>query len=122
MSLPRENFAERRGLLAAQIARQRAELAEAYGNLEKPLHYAEYGLRGFGFLRKNPWIFAAAPAVVSIASTLVGLKQKKSPKPSPSLRQSIEKHPKGWKKHAVTVGRNGWRLYKLYRRIRTYLP
>ena len=122
MSLPRENFAERRGLLAAQIARQRAELAEAYGNLEKPLHYAEYGLRGFGFLRKNPWIFAAAPAVVSIASTLVGLKQKKSSKPLPNLRQSIEKHPKGWKKHAVTVGRNGWRLYKLYRRIRTYLP
>ena len=55
MSLRHEDFSERRGLLSAEIARQRGELAEAYRNLEKPIHYAEYGLRGFGFLRKNPW-------------------------------------------------------------------
>jgi hypothetical protein len=122
MSLDHENFAERRGLLAAQIARQRGELAEAYRNLEKPIHYAEYGMRGFGFLRKNPWVFVAVPAVFNLTSTLLGLKKKKSLKPAPSRRQSLENKPGGWKKHVVTLGQNGWRLYQLYRRIRTYLP
>jgi len=117
-----EDFTEHRRQLAARIARQRGELAEAYRNLEKPIHYAEYGLRGFGFLRKNSWVFAAAPAVVSIASTLLGLKQKKSSKPAPSQRQSIEARSKGIVGHAVKWGGHGVRLFKLYRRIRTYLP
>jgi hypothetical protein len=120
MSLDHETFAERRGLLAAQIARQRGELTEAYHNLEKPIHYAEYGLRGFGFLRKNPWVIAAVPAVFSIASTLFGLKKQKSPKPEPSLRKSIENQPKGLTGHLVKLGGHGWRLYKLYRRVRPY--
>ena len=122
MSIDHENFAERRGLLAAQIARQRGELAEAYRNIEKPIHYAEYGMRGFGFLRKNSWVFVAAPAVVSITSTLLGLRKGKSSKPAPRQRQSIENRPKGWKKHVVTWGGHGWRLFKLYRRVRRYFP
>ena len=122
MSLFGENLSERRGLLVAQIARQRGELAEAYRNLEKPIHYAEYGLRGFGFLRKNPWVIAAVPAVVSIASTLLGLGKKKSPKPMPVQRQSVENRPKGIVGHALKLGGHGWRLYKLYRRVRTYFP
>jgi len=117
-----EDFAERRRHLAAEIARQRGDLAEAYRNLEKPIHYAEYGLRGFGFLRKNPWVFVAAPAAVKLVSTLLGLKNQKSPKPAPRQRQGIEDRPKGWKKHVVTWGGHGWRLFKLYRRVRTYLP
>jgi hypothetical protein len=120
MSLHHENFAERRGLLAAQIARQRGELAEAYRNLEKPIHYAEYGMRGFGFLRKNPWVVVAVPAVFSAAATLLGLRKKKSSRPPPVQRQNIENEPKGWKKHVVTWGGHGWRLYKLYRRLRPY--
>jgi hypothetical protein len=117
-----ESIDERRKLLATQIARQRGELAEAYRNLEKPIQYGEYGLRGFGFLRKNPWVFAAVPAAVSIASTLFGLKKKISAKPLSSPKRRIEDRPKGWTKHVVTVGRNGWKLYQLYRRVRTYLP
>jgi len=122
MSLRHENFAERRGLLAAEIARQRGELAVAYRNLEKPIHYAEYGLRGFGFLRKNPWVVAAVPAIVSIASTLLGLKKKMSSKPLPRQRPSVEARPKGIVGHAVKWGGHGWRLFKLYRRVRTYFP
>jgi hypothetical protein len=122
MSLDHENFAERRGLLAAQIARQRGELAEAYRNLEQPIHYAEYGMRGFGFLRKNPWVFAAAPAVVSVASTLLGLRKKKSSRPAPIQRQSMENRPGGFGKHIVKLGRHGWRLFQLYRRVRSYFP
>ena len=122
MSLRHENFSERRGLLTAQIARQRGELAEAYRNLEKPIHYAEYGLRGFGFLRKNPWVVATVPAAVSIASTLLGLKKKISSKPLPVKRQTVEALPKGIMGHAVKWGGHGWRLFKLYRRVRTYFP
>jgi len=122
MSLRHENFAERRGLLAAEIARQRGELAEAYRNIAKPIHYAEYGLRGFGFLRKNPWVVAAVPAVVSIASTLLGLKKKLSSKPLPKRRQDLEARPKGILGHAVKWGGHGWRLFKIYRRVRRYFP
>ena len=122
MSEPPENFedfTERSRQLAARIARQRAELAEAYGNLEKPLHYAEYGLRGFGFLRKNPWVIAAVPAVFSIASTLFGLRKKKAPKPE-RIAPPVEERPKGFKKNLVVYAGHAWRLYKLYRRVRPH--
>ena len=69
MSTPGNVFAERREELSAQIAQQRGDLVAAYLRLEKPIHYAEYGLRGFGFFRKNSWVFVAVPAVFSIAST-----------------------------------------------------
>ena len=121
MSETDPDFAERRRHLIAEIARQRGELAEAYRNLEKPIHYAEYGIRGFGFLRQNPWVFAAVPAVFSIGSTLFGLRQKKA-KPSLSQRQVTEKQPRGFTGHVVKLGQHGWRLFQLYRRIRAYLP
>jgi len=119
MSETYPDFAERRRHLIAEIARQRGELAEAYRNLEKPIHYAEYGLRGVGFLRNNPWIFLALPAVASTASTVFGLRKKKPPTPAPVERHS-ETRPKGWTGHVMALGGHGWRLYKLYRRIRPY--
>jgi len=121
MSETYEDFEQRRRLLIADIARQRGELAEAYRNIEKPIRYAEYGLRGFGFLRQNPWVFAAVPAVFSVGSTLLGLRQKKA-KPAPSRRESVEDRPKGLTKHIVKLGQNGWKLFQFYRRIRSYLP
>ena len=73
MSEPGESMDQRRAHLAAQIARQRGELAAAYRNLAKPIQYAEYGVRGFGFLRANPWVLTLVPALVSITSTVVGV-------------------------------------------------
>lgn len=125
MSLPLEDFEdfkERCRRLTAEIARQRGEFAEAYRNLEKPIQYAEYGMRGFGFLRQNPWVFAAVPAVFSVASTFLGLRQKKSSKPASRPRQNIENRPRGIVGHAVKLGGHGWKLFQLYRRVRSYLP
>jgi len=125
MNFPNESFADRRVRLAAEIARQRTELAYTYRNLERPIHYAEYGLRGFGFLRKNSWVFMAAPAVVSIASTLFGLsKAKSSPRLSRRQRRSLEAEvrPKGLLGHAMKWGGHGWKLFRLYRRIRRFIP
>jgi len=125
-SMPDESMDQRRARLAATIAGQRSELANAYRNLEKPIHYAEYGMRGFGFLRKNPWVLTVVPAVFSISSTLIGLRKGKPvPKPSRSQRQEIEnleKRPKGFVGHAMKLGGHGWRLFKLYRRVRKYMP
>ena len=120
--LPDDDFATRRRILSANIARQRGELFEAYKNLEKPIHYAEYGLRGFGFLRKNPWVFVAVPAVFSMASTLLGFGKKKSARISPSQQQGIEYRPKGIGKHVVKLGGYGWKLFQFYRRVRPYFP
>ena len=118
MSTSPDDFAARRALLSAQIARQRGDLAQAYLDLKKPIHYAEYGLRGFGFLRNNPWVFVAVPAAFSIFSTLFGLRKSKAPKPEP--RQSLEPKKAGFKNNLVTWAGHAWRLYQLYRRVRPH--
>lgn len=123
MNPPEEDFATRRRELTAQIARQRSEFSEAYARLEQPIRYTDYGLRGFGFLRSNPWIFAAAPAAVSIVKILWGgAQKKKQPSSEPSSRQAQGPKLTGLRKIAATWAGHGWRLYQLYRQIRSYLP
>jgi hypothetical protein len=114
-----DDLQERRAALSSQIARQRGELAQAYLNLAKPIHYAEYGLRGFGFLRKNPWVFVALPSVVSILTHLIGLRKKKTAKPAPKARVETE-GPKAKTNPVVRVAGYAWQLYKFYRRVRPH--
>jgi hypothetical protein len=127
MSTGKSEFQERREEISAQIARQRTELAQAFRNLETPIHYAETGLKGFGFLRNNPWIFMATPAVFSMAVTALGwVAGKKSPRSSkqqqPRQQQQlpVENEPKGLKKHVAIWGGRAWQAYQLYRRVRPY--
>ncbi len=121
---PHESIAERRVRLAGQIARQRAELAQAYQNLEKPIHYAEVGMRGVGFLRQNSWVLAVLPAAFSIGSSLWSLrKTSKEPKLTPRQKhilEAAEEKPKGLLGHALHYGGHGWKLFKLYRRLRPF--
>ncbi len=119
MNAPEETFTERRIRLAGQIARQRGEFSQAYTRLAQPLRYAEYGLRGFGFLRSNPWVFLAAPAAVSIIKTLWGGRAPQKKKPAPPA-QPAATEPTGLKKTAVTWAGYAWRLFQFYRRIRPY--
>ena len=114
-----DDFTMRRDQLAVEIARQRRELAQAYVHLEKPIRYTEYGMRGFGFIRNNPWIFAAAPALLSVVKIAFGGKKKKSSKPSSKQEQTqVEKN-----KRPLQLWMNrGWQLYQLYRRVRTFIP
>jgi len=121
MNASSHELTARRELLATQIARQRGELAAAYLRLEKPIRYAEYGMRGFGFLRKNPWVFAAVPAAFSILSTLFSLRKKKSPKSEPIQHQTLPKPEAAPKPLKIWFGR-AVQLYQLYRRVRHYLP
>jgi hypothetical protein len=125
MNLPEENFAERRRRLAIDIARQRSEFSAAYDRLAKPIRYTEYGLRGFGFLRSNPWILAAAPAALSIVRTLWAFSRMKKAPPiesPPRQAQTKDAGPPGFKKTVATLAGHGWNLFKLYRRIRPYFP
>lgn len=121
MNLPDEDFTTRRERLTAQIARQRGELAQAYRSLEKPIRYAEYGLRGFGFLRANPWVIAAVPAGFSILSNLWGFRKKKSSKSNPVEHSSSQKSEEKMKPLKAWFGR-AVQLYQLYRRVRHYFP
>ena len=120
-----DSIDQRRAQLSATIARQRGELAQAYVNLAKPIQYAEQGLRGFGFLRANPWVLTAVPAVFSITGTVVNLLRNKPAKPKAravqSLEREVERKPKDLKGHIVTWGGRGWKLFQLYRRYRKYL-
>ncbi|SRR5260221_7973339 len=121
MSAPGNVFAERREELSAQIARQRGDLVAAYLRLEKPIHYADYGLRGFGFLRKNPWVFAAVPAVFSVASTLFSLRKKNFSPSEPVRQQVAQKTEETQKPLKIWIGR-AVKAYQLYRRVRPYFP
>src|SRR5271170_2916876 len=107
-----EDLAERRRHLIAEIARQRGELAEAYRNLEKPIHYAEYGMRGFGFLRSNPWIFVAVPAIFGLVRNFIGGGKKPSAKAS--QEQGRGEKPKSLFK--VWTGR-AMQAYRFYHRV-----
>jgi len=112
--------------LIAQIARQRGELAEAYLNLAKPLEYTEKGMRGFAFLRSNPWVLTIVPAALSITSTVIGLIRNKPAKVSPRRRKELERDAeregKGFAHHAAKWGGRGWRLFKFYRGVRKFFP
>ncbi len=114
-----DDFTTRREQLAAQIDRHRVELGEAYLRLEKPIRYAEYGMRGFGFIRSNPWIFAAVPAFFSVVRTVFGGKKKKSSKFQPGQEQK----PTDKVLTSLQLWMNrAWQVYQLYRRARTFIP
>jgi len=113
---------ERRAYLSAQIARQRSEFAQAYLNLHKPIEVGEAGLRTFGFIRQNSWIFVALPAALKVVSFFVGLRGGSKPA-KPLARERVgRERSKGLVGHAVKWGGHGIRLFKIYRRVRAYFP
>jgi hypothetical protein len=142
VSAENETLAEKQRRLAADIARQRGQLAGAYRDIAKPILYTEYGLRGMGFLRSNPWILTIIPAslstttsVLAIAKTLMGLKS--SPKKAKwfgkagrtaerEVERDAEREVKRGKKsitdNLLHWGGHGWKAYKIYRRVRKFLP
>jgi hypothetical protein len=130
MKVPGESADHRRTRLAAEIARQRIDLVVAYRNLGKPLSYTENAMRGFGFLRDNSWIFSAVPATLSIGSALFSLIGWGTRKPSAltrSERQRLaelerERLPKGFAGKLMKWGGHGFKIFKLYRRVRRLLP
>ena len=72
----------RRQTLVAQIDSQRMELRQAYCQLEKPIYYGEQALKGFGFLRRNPWVAMAAPGAAGLVFSGIGyLLRRGQPKP-----------------------------------------
>ena len=142
MSLPEINdFATRRKLLADEIARQRVYLTQAYDNLEKPIRYAEYGMKGYSIFRNYQWVFMAVPPVISIfsalASNFFGRKKEKARKNAPPVppaaspqtipgpylpgqQQAIRNQPEGVKKAALIWAGRAWELFQLYRRVKPY--
>jgi hypothetical protein len=120
---------QRRQTLIAQIESQRLELTQAYRQLEKPIHYGEQALKGFGFLRRNPWVAMAAPGAVGLLFSGVGsLFRRAKPKPRiepldrehiiAALRADEAKAKKPVRKmlgYAMTA-------FQLYRRFRPLFP
>ncbi len=134
MSAENESPSQKRARLTAEIARQRTQLAAAYRDIAKPVLYTEYGLRGMGFLRQNPWILTIIPAGLSSTTSalaifryfLPGKTEPKKAKWFGRAERETEREAKRGKKsftdHAVKWGRHGWKAFRLYRRFRKFLP
>ena len=130
MKLSHDLF-QRRQKLVAQIESQRLELTQAYRQLEKPIQYGEQALKGFGFLRRNPWVAMAAPGVTSLLFSGVGLllnRGKKAPEKVPVTREQIIAALKA-EEAKVTKSRpvRQWlgyalKAFQLYRKFRPLLP
>jgi len=121
-----ENLMARRELLVAQIESQRLELGQAYRGLEKPIHYGEFALQGFGFLRRNPWIAMAAPGVTGLLFSGVGrLLRRGKPRPEAQidhakLLEALKAEEAKAKKPLMKYLGYGITLLKLYRRLRPF--
>ena len=128
----RESIAQRRARLAADIARQRSEFAVAYRNLHKPIEMGESGLRVLGFMRQNAWIFNAVSTSISTVTFLFGVKEMVTGKSAAKAaaakeRKALEREAERKKSrslvdHALHWGGHGWRVYKIYNRVKKYLP
>jgi hypothetical protein len=119
----------RRQTLVAQIDSQRMELTQAYRQLEKPIHYGEQALKGFGFLRRNPWVAMAAPSAIGLVFSGIGyLTRRGQPKPKmePIDREKIIEALRADEAKAKKPVRKalGYALkaFQLYRQYRPYLP
>ena len=138
MSADHETLAEKQRRLAGDIARQRTQLAGAYRDIAKPILYTEYGLRGMGFLRSNPWILTIIPASLSTTTSVLAIiRAFTSGKPLPKKAKwfgSAERDAEREAERDVKRGKktiadkllkwsgHGWRLFRIYRRVRKYLP
>jgi hypothetical protein len=125
-----ETLAEKQRRLAAEIARQRGDIARAYHDLQTPIRYGEQALRGVGFLRQNAWIFTAVPATLSITTTIINLLRRKSGKPPTrgfkwgkrEVEREAERESKTVASHFMKWGGRGWKLFRLYSRVRKFFP
>lgn len=128
MKLSHDLF-HRRQVLIAQIESQRLELAQAYRQLEKPIHYGEQALKGFGFLRRNPWIAMAAPGATSLLFSGLGLLMRRGKRPVKEEPVSRERIIEALR-HEETKVKKPMRKYlgyaikafQLYRRFRPLIP
>jgi hypothetical protein len=133
MSANGESLAEKQRRLSADIARQRGQLAAAYRDIAKPILYTEYGLRGFGFLRQNPWILTIVPAGLSTTTSIIAIIRtftggKASPRKAKWFGREAEKETeraakreaKGLAGHFVKWGGRGWKLFRLYKKARKF--
>ncbi len=56
--------------------------------MAKPILYTEYGLRGFGFLRQNPWILTVVPAAFSTTTSVLTIIRALTGKSEPKKNRS----------------------------------
>ena len=134
MSAGNETLAEKQRRLAADIARQRTQLAGAYRDIAKPILYTEYGLRGMGFLRSNPWILTIIPASLSTTTSLIAIVKtliggKAAPKKAKWFGQAEREAKRDVKRGKKTItdnllkwGNHGWKAFGIYRRVRKFFP
>ncbi len=85
-------------------------------------------------LRQNPWVLTVVPATFSIASSIIGIIRNKPAKASPKrgkwfargsereVEREAERESKSLAGHFLKWGGRGWKLFRLYSRVRKYFP
>jgi hypothetical protein len=134
MSAENETLAEKQRRLAADIARQRTQLASAYRDIAKPILYTEYGLRGMGWLRSNPWILSIVPASLTTTTSIIAIIRhfvplKSEPKKAKwfdrakrEATSEAKRAKKSLTDHILKWSGHGWKAFKTYRRFRKLFP
>jgi hypothetical protein len=122
----------RRQTLTAQIESQRMELTQAYRQLEKPIYYGEQALKGFGFLRRNPWVAMAAPGVTSLLFSGIGFLLRRGKPAAKHEKLSHEEivaalkteaeEAKAAKKPMRKYLGYAFKAFQLYRKFRPLIP
>lgn len=130
MNLAKESLALKRQHLSHQIALQRTELAHAYRGLAKPLEYTQKVIVGAQALKQNAWLVALLPSVVSLGFSFFGWKKKGRAGLLGLLGLSQEEEKLKLEREAAAKAKrpimkllgHGWSLFKIYRRVRRYMP
>jgi hypothetical protein len=119
----------RRQTLVAQIESQRMELKQAYCQLEKPIHYGEQALKGFGFLRRNPWVAMAAPGAAGLVFSGIGYlfrrgkpKAKIGPVDREQIIEALRADEAKAKKPLRKALGYAVQAFQLYRKYRPLIP
>ena len=121
MSNPVESLEARRARLVSKIAFQRSAFKQVFADLYQPIHVGEQACKGFGFLRRNSWIFSAIRILLQGISFVRSLRQDYSK--SPMLNKELSRFER--QKTASLISSTillkwalrAWQAYRLYRRL-----
>ena len=128
MNVSKGALEARRRQLMEDIFKQRIDFANAYRDLGKPLEYTQKTVVGLKMLQQNAWLIALAPTAVNLLFSTFGW--KKAPRGNllgrlfggerRAFQRQAQREAHAAKKPLMRWLGHGWRLFRIYRRVRRF--